>query len=126
MLIWAVVATALGAVGWLLFLGERRLAVRVDELAQRARISDAKASAIRASADAEREAREIAEAQARISNVELAALRLDLAMAQADREALADQLEKHGADRSAEMIRSSTRRLELYGAGSGVRNRKDG
>lgn len=124
------VSVGLGAVGWLLWLLARRdlgeARQEVHEAHDRARISEGKAAARHASSEADRDARAVAEAQARIAHIEIKALRLDFALTIADRNALCDQLEALGADRSEEMLRSSLDRLQLYGSGKGVRNRDDG
>lgn len=124
------VTFGLGAVGWMLWVLARRdlreARLEAQEAHARARLAEGEASAIRTRTEAIEDARAVAEAQARIAHVELAALRLDLAKSTADRDALTDQLEKLGASKSEEMLRSTTGRLRLYGKGSGVRNRDDG
>lgn len=125
-----VVSLGLGAVGWMLWLIGRRDLGEARQEAQeahdRARIAEGKASARYAAGQAEMDSRAVAESQARIAHVEISALRLELARAIADRDALHGQLEALGADRSEEMLRVSIDRLHLYGSGRGVRNRDDG
>lgn len=124
------VTLGLGFIGWMLWLLARRdLAMAGEETREahaRSRLAEGKASAVRALEGAERDARAAAEAQVRSASAEIAALRFELARTLADRDALADQLEALGADRSEELIRSTAGRLRLYGRGSGVRNRDDG
>lgn len=118
---------ALSVAMWLL--ARRDLRDARQEAAEshaRARLAEGQASAVRSTQSQDRDRAEVAEAQARIANVESRMLRLDLARAYADRDALTDQLEKLGAHRSEEMLRSLIDRLGLYGSGARVRNRKDG
>lgn len=112
------IACVIGAVGWALWLQARRDArgfeLEADEAHVRARLSESKASAIRAAEGLALDAQHAAESQARVAQAELRSLRMALSLAEADRAALDAQVKALGSDPSGEVYDSAAHRMKLY------------
>lgn len=126
MLIALAVACALAICGWSLWLVCRRdlrevraeadaAHAEAEEAHERARLADAKASAIRAAEASALDAQGAAEMQAKIAAVEMKSLRMALSLAEADRDALQAQVDRMApAKGSDQMYDSATGKLRLY------------
>lgn len=111
-------ACVVGAVGWAMWFVARREAREsereADEAHARARLSESKASAIRAAEGMALAAQHAAEAQVRVTHAELRSLRIALSLAEADRAALDAQVKALGSDPGGDKYDSAAHRMKLY------------